>query len=135
MPVSGGPSFLSRQQWGGTQALSRLGPSVEQKETKQINSAMAGAMLGLGQGAEGGGIAQGPEWQGLHSAGADGGDSDVKTASARVLRQRGAGCEARGLWSEREGTLGDTSSVSGTSEGLGRSSGWESLAETHGDWS
>lgn len=61
MPVSGGPSFLSRQQWGGTQALPRLGPSVEQKETKQINSAMAGAMLGLGQGAEGGGVAQGPE--------------------------------------------------------------------------
>lgn len=54
MPVSGGPSFLSRQQWGGTQALPRL--IFHQWNQKQINSAMAGDMLGLGQGAEGGGV-------------------------------------------------------------------------------
>lgn len=57
MPVSGGPSFLSRQQWGGTQALPCLiFHQWSKRNQKQINSAMAGAMLGLGQGAEGGGV-------------------------------------------------------------------------------
>ena len=79
--------------------MPRLGPSVEQKETKQINSAMAGAMLGLGQGAEGGGIAQGPEQQGLRSAGAVIGCEDCKCKGPEAARSR-----LRGTWAVvREG--------------------------------
>lgn len=60
------------------------------------------------------------------------GREDSKWKGPETARSR-----LRGMWPvvREGGNIGDTSSVSETSEGLGGRSGWESLAKIHGDGS
>lgn len=63
-----------------------------------------------------------------------GGEEDSKCKGPEVRRSSKQAMEEHGHVRDRGSTVGGLSSVSGTSEGLSRSSGWERVwPKTHGD--